>query len=49
MAQQPEARGNPAQPDCDRPGGDQHQRHRRDVHAEQIDLDEPHGRAPASK
>jgi DNA-binding transcriptional LysR family regulator len=29
------------QPDCEYPGGDHHQRHRRDLDAEQVDLDEP--------
>lgn len=41
-------RGNPAQPDCEHPGGDQHQRYRRDLHAEQIDPFESHDRAPVS-
>src|SRR5689334_14386323 len=49
VSQQFEAGSQPAQPDCEYPGGDHHQRHRRDIDAEQVDLDEPHPGRPASK
>ena len=37
------------QRDRDEPGRDHHQRHRRDVDAEHVDLGEPHTGTPASK
>jgi hypothetical protein len=49
VSQQSKSGGEPAQPDCECSGGDHHQRHRRDIDAEQVDLDEPHPGAPASK
>ena len=49
IAEQAEAIGNPAQDDDDDPGGAEHRRHRRDIHAEQVDLGKAHGRAPCIK
>src|SRR6266567_4781980 len=49
LAQQAEANGGAAQCDGDYPGDYQHRRDRRDVDAEQIELDEPHRCAPVPK